>query len=316
MKALKVALALGIGATAIAAEVVHCYLDLMYKETIPQTLLKKYAFGKGTTGMKEFDTFTRSKYPWIEAQNIEVIDRRSPRGYNLKGYLLEAEEKSDVFVLFAHGYRANHLGDPANHVRYYHEMGYNYMSVDHVAAGDSGGDFIGFDYFESDDMLGWVDYLIERFGKDIKIILQGASMGGATVCQMASRVPSQVKCIISDCAYTSAKDEFYSLAKNVGVSKLAPSLYAIINGLNKKLAKFDLAQTDVRDSVRNSKVPMLFVHGKADDFVPVEMGMELYDICRAEKDLLLIDNAYHAQSIMVGEKKYKKKIVEFTSKYI
>lgn len=303
-------LALGIAsAGALITEfAVHGYLDVMYKETIPQSIAKRLTLAKGTTGMDKFRVYTEKSCEWINEQDIENIDLTNNRGYTLKGYFLPAKEKSKKFVLFAHGYRSDHMGDPANFERYYHEKGYNFMSVDHTAAGDSQGDFVGFDYHESNDMLSWVNYLITRFGEDISIVLHGVSMGGATVCQMASRVPSQVKLIISDCAYTSAEDIFTYVASSAGVKHITSAVLKLFNGLNKALAKFDLAETDVRESVKNAKAPMLFVHGKIDDFVPVEMGYELYDICTSDKELFIVDDAYHAQSIMVANEEYKAKI--------
>lgn len=307
--------ALGVGAL-ITEMTIHGYLDVMYKETIPQTLIKRIANKNGTAGMKEFGEYTAKSCEWIAQQDVEIIDMVNIYGYTLKGYYLPAKEKTNKFVVFAHGYRSDHLGDPANFEKYYHEMGYNFLSVDHVTAGDSEGDFLGFDYFESSDMLEWLNYLISRFGSNIEIVLHGVSMGGATVCKMASRIPSQVKAIISDCAYTSAEDIFTKVAGDVGVKKSTPVLLSVINMLNRKLAHYDLSQTDVRESVKNANAPMLFVHGKIDDFVPVEMCYELYDICGSEKEMFIVDNAYHAQSILADNQGYKAKIEEFLGKYL
>ncbi len=316
-KALKVTAALGVGLGALISEfVLHGYLDIMYKETIPPSLVKRLANKYGSAGMDDFEKYTSESCKWIEQQNTEIISLKSQFGYLLKGYLLPAQEQSNVFVLFAHGYRSDHLGDPANFERYYHEKGYNFISVDHTASGESEGDWVGFDYFESQDMLSWIDYLAERFGDHIKIILHGVSMGGATVCQMASRVQPQVKLIISDCAYTSACDQFIKVANHAGVKKTAPFVLRIMNVMNKKFAGYDLKQTDVRQSVADSKVPMLFVHGGSDDFVPVEMCYELYDLCSREKDILIVREAHHAQSIMADSDLYKSKIDEFTEKYL
>lgn len=316
-KVIKLASAIGLGVGALLAELaIHGFLDVMYKETIPPTIIKYLTNKKGTTGMDTFGEYTEESCKWIAQQNVEIIDRINDRGNILKGYLLESDAQSNKFVMFAHGYRSNHLGDPANFEKFYHELGFNFFSVDHTSAGDSEGNWVGFDYYESIDMLSWIDYLVDRFGENIEIILHGVSMGGATVCQMASSVPKQVKCIISDCAYTSANDEFIKVANDAGIKKLAPYALGAINTLTKRFAGYDLSQTDVRNSVSNSKVPMLFVHGLIDDFVPVEMGYELYEICGNEKDIFIVDKAYHAQSIMVDNEGYKQKIIDFTSNYI
>lgn len=311
------ALGVGLGAAAVVAEAaVHGYLDIMYKETITPGFIKKLVLASQNTGVDVFGEFTAENAAWINQQNVETIDMKSDRGYNLKGYLLMAEHPSQKFVVFAHGYRSDHLGDPANFEQYYHDKGFNFLSIDHVAAGASEGDYVGFGYYESTDMLKWADYLVERFGKDIEIVFHGVSMGGATVCQTASRVPEQVKLIVSDCAFTSGYDQFTSVANSVGIKKTAPIILKGFNSLNKRLAGFDFKLTDVRDSVKNSKVPMLFVHGSEDDYVPTKMVYELYDICENDKDLFIAEGAKHAISIMVDNAGYKAKLDEFIGKYI
>ena len=309
---------LAVGAAALATEVIiHGYLDVVYVEKIPQGIFKRRGNKKSQKGLREIHKYNKGENEWLSKKDVETIDMNNSRGLTLKGYLLPAKEKTDVFVLFAHGYRTDHTGEPVNFVRFYHnDMGYNFMSVDHVAAGDSEGDYLGFDYFECEDMLQWADYLIERFGEDIKIILHGVSMGGATVCKMASRVPKQVKLIISDCAYTCATEELLNVVNSVGINRTAPFLLNVFNEMNKRFAGFDLNDTDVRPSVKEAKVPMLFVHGDADDFVPTRMVYELYDLCPTEKDLLIIPGAAHAESILVGSEKYKAKLNEFINKYI
>ncbi|MBE6742116.1 MAG: alpha/beta hydrolase [Ruminococcaceae bacterium] len=305
------------GAAAVAEFAIHGYLDVMYAERIPQGIMKRLGNKKSDKSLREIHKFNAGENEWVSSKDIEIIDMKNNRDNNLKGYFLASEEESDVFVLFAHGYRSSHCGDPYNFIRFYHEeMKYNFMSVDHVTAGDSDGDYLGFDYFESEDMLLWLDYLVERFGKDIKIILHGVSMGGATVCKMASRVPEQVKLIVSDCAYTSAEDQLISVCNSVGLVKSAPLAFYLFNRMNKRLAKFDLKDTNVRDSVAEAKVPMLFVHGDADDFVPTRMAFELYDACGSEKDLLIVNGAAHAESILIGSEKYKAKLKEFIGKYL
>jgi alpha/beta superfamily hydrolase len=307
-----------LGAAAAVAEfAVHGYLDVMYAEKIPQGIMKRLGNKKSDKSLREIHKFNEGENEWASSKDIEKIDLKNARDNNLKGYYLPAEKESDVFVLFAHGYRSSHCGDPYNFIRFYHEeMKFNFMSVDHVTAGESDGDFLGFDYFESEDMLLWIDYLTERFGKDIKIILHGVSMGGATVCKMASRVPEQVKLIVSDCAYTSAEDQLKSVCNSVGLVKSAPLAFFLFNRMNKRLAKFDLKDTDVRTSVSQARVPMLFVHGDTDDFVPTRMVYELYDLCPTKKDLLIVKGAAHAESILIGSEKYKAKLNEFINKYI
>lgn len=291
------------------------YMDIAAREKKRKSIFKHIAEMNDKTDYSDMLDFTRNKVKWIEQQDTENISITSERGDLLKGYLTLNKNNSNVFVFFAHGCRTDHNGDPANFMRYYIEKGYNFLSVDHVAQGKSGGAYMGYDYFESIDSLEWLDYLIRRFGNDIKIIIHGVSMGGATICRMADKVPSQVKLAVADCPYTSALEEFDHVAKSAGIKHTSTILKAI-NAMNRKFAGYDFKDTNVRNAVKNSKVPVLFVHGKADDFVPARMGIELYEICENEKELYLVDNAIHAQSIKTDETGYHKKLDEFIDKYL
>ncbi len=308
-----------VGAVALGAfaveQIIHGYYDVMGRRSDFNSILGKVGYNAANEANADYDKFLQEKRIWIRQQNTEYISINSDRGEKLQGYLTYPDEESKVFVIGLHGYHASHDGDPAAFARHYVEKGYNFLSIDHVASGDSEGRFVGFGLFESQDTLKWIDYLIERFGEDIKIIVHGVSMGGATVCKMVDSVPAQVKLAIADCPFTNAVEEFANTAKNFGVKNPEPFV-KVFNAMNKVFAGYDLNDTDNRESVKNSKVPMLFIHGGADDFVPAAMVEELYNLCGNEKELLIVDGATHAQSISTNEELYLKTVDEFISKYL
>lgn len=299
----------------IAGITVHGYMDIMARESKYKSIIGYIASKQEDNKPNGFVSFNISKQDWIKKQNNERITISSHRNQQLVGYLTIPEKESDVFVLFAHGYRTDHNGDPANFLQYYVEKGYNFLAVDHTASGESDGRFVGFDYFEHKDCLLWIDYLIRRFGESIKIIIHGVSMGGATVCQMVNKVPPQVKLAVADCPYTSACDEFAAVVKGIGIKHPMPLVKAF-NALNKAIAGYDLNDTEVRSAVLQSRIPMLFVHGEKDELVPTQMGIELYNLCNAQKELYIVGNANHAESIRIDEAGYHAKLDKFINKYL
>lgn len=304
-----------LGAGIIAGTAIHGYMDIMARESKFKSIITYLATKNENNGPDEFLEFNKSKHKWIQAQNNERITIKSHRNKELVGYLTSPAEKSNVFVVFAHGHHTDHNGDPANFLQYYIEKGYNFLAMDHVSCGESKGSFTGFDYFEHKDCLLWIDYLTERFGKEIKIILHGVSMGGATVCKMISKVPSQVKLAIADCPYTSATEEFETVVKGAGIKNPKPFV-KVFNAANRCIAGYDLDDTEVRGSVLQARTPMLFVHGDNDGLVPTEMGIELFELCPTPKDLFIVEGAGHADSIRVNEIGYHAKLDEFIEKYL
>lgn len=254
---------------------------------------------------------------WFAQQPLETYSIRNPKGFTLKAYLLKAKEPSDVYVFASHGYRADGRGEYQVMAKYYHEKGYNVFMIDHQAAGESDGTYIGFGYHESRDGMLWLDFMKETFGNDIQIILHGISMGSATVMLMSGNenLPENVKFTVADCGYTSAWDEFAHNYKNMHVPTF-PVLNAA-NFFNKLISGFDLKDTDTKKAVAKAKIPMLFVHGGKDDFVPTCMGSQLYAFCGSEhKELYIAPTAAHAESYPFHSEEYEARINAFADKYI
>lgn len=107
-------------------------------------------------------------------------------------------------------------------------------------------------------------------------------------------LPPQVKGAVSDCAFTSAKEVFTSVLKTTYHMPAFP-LMDLSDRMAKKEAGYGLDECNARDEVKKAKIPMLFIHGSKDTFVPCSMVHELYEACAAPKDLLIIEGASHAE---------------------
>lgn len=254
---------------------------------------------------------------WFNAQTPEVLTILSVDGQKLKGYLYMADKPSDVFVFCSHGYRSSGRNEYSLITKYYHDKGFNVLLVDHRSLGESEGHYIGFGYHESRDSINWLDYLISRFGDGIKIIMHGVSMGSATVMLMCGNeeLPGNVIFAIADCGYTSAWNEF---AHNLSIAHIPTfPLLDGVNAVSRRFAKYDFKDTDTLAAVSRAKIPMLFVHGKDDTFVPTYMAQQLFDAYGGPyKDLLIVDGAWHAESYRKDPVAYEAKIDEYIDKFI
>ena len=70
------------------------------------------------------------------------------------------------------------------------------------------------------------------------------------------------------------------------------------------------------EAVKEAKVPIMFIHGDDDKFVPFYMLDELYEACSSEKQKLVIHGASHAHSEDENPEKYWKEVDAFINKYI
>lgn len=68
-------------------------------------------------------------------------------------------------------------------------------------------------------------------------------------------------------------------------------------------------------ALRHCRIPVLFIHGAEDHFVPLEMTLENYRVCAAPKRLLIVPGAGHAMSCYQDPAQYQRGIREFWDAY-
>ncbi|MBO5421708.1 MAG: alpha/beta hydrolase [Clostridia bacterium] len=317
-KGVKFAIGTVMGASAVLGAAGYiAFMELMSNKAKLTPYLGKL-FDKPGEGAIEFDdSKPDERKEWFFAQELERHELLSERGERLRGYLLKADEPSDVYVFCIHGYRGEGKTEFRYSAKFFHDKGYNVFLVDHQAAGESDGTYITFGHYEHRNCLKWLEYLNDVYGKNIRIIIYGISMGSATAMLMTGneKLPENVRFTIADCGYTSMWNE---ISHNLnGIGKLKAPVLGILNGINRAVLGFDFKDVNPIDAIKNAKIPMLFIHGSADDFVPCFMVHELYDACASEhKEKLIIKNAAHGISYMIDSETYENKVNEFIGKYL
>ena len=153
------------------------------------------------------------------------------------------------------------------------------------------------------------------FGDTTRIVVHGVSMGAATVMMMSGdTLSSNVKCMVEDCGYSSVWDEFkHVLQKNYKIS--GTSLLKSASEKAKKLYNYDFSKASSVEQVKKSSIPMLFIHGDADTYVPTTMVYELYKAKPEPKELWVVPGAEHDKSYETAPEEYTKRVKEFVEKY-
>ncbi len=205
--------------------------------------------------------------------------------------------------LMMHGYRGTAQRDLCGGVQRCFSLGRNAFVVDQRAAGKSQGKVISFGINERKDCLSWIEYLIEHFGKEVKIILTGISMGAATV-MMASgfNLPENVIGIVADCGYTSPRDIIRKVISNMGLP--ASVIYPFVRLGAKLFGHFNLEEVSATEALKSCNIPIVFIHGDADTFVPCYMSEINYAACTAPKELLIVKGAGHGLSYLKNKNAY------------
>ncbi|MBO5178988.1 MAG: alpha/beta hydrolase [Clostridia bacterium] len=253
---------------------------------------------------------------WLDAQNVEKVHYYTRNELSLSAKLIRNNSKK-VAVL-VHGYRSDSKSFACIARHYFEDLGYSVLLPDQRAHGESKGKFITFGSKECVDMFFWTRYIQQTFGNDVSIVFHGVSMGAATVAMMNELHLSKcIKGIVVDCGYTSAREIFqYILIKDFHIPKfLAKPVIKTASLISEAIADFPFDECEPIKAVQQAKIPMLFIHGTEDKFVPCEMGVQMYEACTSEhKDLLLVEGAGHAMSYLTDTVKYEKYLDEFLNK--
>ena len=224
-------------------------------------------------------------------------------GLTLRGRYFECNPGAPVELLF-NGYRGNAERDLSGGVARCFALGRNALLIDQRASGRSDGHIITFGIRERRDCLDWANFASSHFGKHVKLILTGISMGAATVMMASCEpLPENVVCILADCGYTSPREIIQKVTKDI---HLPPKLlYALIRLSAMLFGRFDLDDSSALEAVSRCQVPLILIHGEDDDFVPCEMSRRLYDICASSnKKFVAVPGAGHGLAYPVDPEGY------------
>lgn len=219
-------------------------------------------------------------------------------------------------ILFFHGYHGSALRDGHGILLYAEKAGYNILLADQRCHGKSGGKCITFGIKERYDCMDWIRYANRRFGDTTPIVLAGISMGASTVLMTADLgLPVNVKGIMADCPYSAPKEILKEVMKQmkfpVNVTYTAVRLGAKIFG------GFDIEEHSAVESMENCNIPVLFIHGDEDYFVPCKMSEECYEACNSvDKRRVVVKGAAHGMSYCADSELYEKEMEEFLNRIL
>ena len=299
-----------LAAAAIAASY-YCFRIAFFVKPEEKIPTEEYPIPDGDI----YEPFREQMVAWIkEVRSLPHEDMAitSFDGLTLRGKYYEFAPGTPVEIMF-HGYRGNAERDMCGGVQRCFALGRSALIVDQRGCGNSEGNVITFGIHEVRDCLAWLDHTIHRFGPDVKIILTGISMGASTVMMAAGEdLPKNVIGILADCGFTSAEDIMKVVIRDK--MHLPPNLsYPFVKLGAKLFGHFDLDSRSAIEAMAKAKVPVIFYHGEADDFVPCDMSRRNFEACASRKRLVTIPGAGHGLCYLVDPERYLKELDAFFS---
>ncbi len=290
----------------------------LYNKTIPrQEQLRVDLDEMADAGQwEEYMKIITPNKEWLMQRAMEHVTIKSKDNLTLHADYVKADGDADTIVIASHGYTGCGLKDCASISTYFLKKGIDCLIVDNRAHGKSEGQYVGFGILDRFDMLEWIKYVNKRFDGKKKIILYGVSMGGATVLMTTGlkEIPDNVRAVIADCAFTSPYDVFsHVLKKDYHMNKFP--VMNINNMICRKKAGYGFSDYSTLTAVKETNIPILFIHGDKDNFVPTWMSEKNYEVCSSPKELLIVKNAGHAASYYENTQQYEDKVSAFLEKY-
>ena len=245
----------------------------------------------------------------MDALAYERVYAKSFDGLTLTARYYHIKDGAPV-QLQCHGYRGNPIRDFCGGSKLARELQHNFMVIEQRAHQDSQGNVISFGVNERKDVCVWHDYLVERFGKEVQILLYGVSMGAATVLMAGAYNLSNVRCIVADCPYSTPPAIIKKVAKGMGFPAFLAMPLAYTGAF--LFGRFHLNGASAVEGAKRTRVPVLLIHGESDGFVPCDMSRE---IARGNPHVRLetFPDADHALSFIKDFERYRRVCFEFLS---
>ena len=246
---------------------------------------------KGGNRLFYFPTRDVPATPEKWGMKFEDCEFASADGTKLHGWFLPAKgEKAKATVVFSHG-NAGSIGHHLGFVMWFVEAGYHVMMYDYRGFGKSGGvvDRRGM----LDDVKAAFAYVSKRKDVDAsRLISYGHSLGGAKSVTALAETPVKGVCaVVIDGAFASYQTMARVMAGNLGANLVTDEL-------------------SPKDFVAKlAPVPLLVVHGTADEVVPFSQGKQLFDTANEPKTLFDVKDARHGDALSRANGEYRKKMI-------
>lgn len=306
--------ALGALAVLVLLVAFYCYMRVFYSPGRKPLGDGEYEIPDG----EEYIPYREAMIGWVKAarelphEDVEITSRD---GLTLRGKYYEYEAGAPVEILF-HGYQGNGERDMSAGIERCFALGRSALIVDHRASGRSDGHTITFGIKERLDCVDWARFAAEKFGSERRLVITGISMGGATVTMAAADpdLPPSVVCALADCPYSSARE---IIMKVIGDMHLPPRLvYPFVRLGALLFGRFDPDEYSPREGARAARIPIIYIHGGADGFVPHEMSLTLHSLTATKSAICIIDGAAHGLAFPTDKEKYLAALADFQTEFL
>lgn len=251
-------------------------------------------------------------YRWTRETPHEAVELVSFDGLKLRGNFYENPGARGILVA-CHGYQSVAARDFGAACEFYFSRGFSLLLIDQRAAGDSEGKYVTMGMKEHHDVADWCCWVQEHY-PDLPVLLAGASMGASTVLMASSHLPENVRALLADCGYADAWDEIRYVFRHAHLP-----LGFTLRGIDlwcRCLAGFSLRQYSAPEALAQNTLPIFFIHGQKDSFVPWTNSLVNMQATAGPTACFFVPEATHGLSFLVDNQGYADALDSFLATYM
>ncbi len=273
--------------------------------------------------------------PWLgEEVQFDALDGHPLSGVLMRGArTAQGRWKERGAIIFAHEF-ASDRSIAARYCRPLVEQGFDVLAFDFRGHGASPAQ-AGYhprqwpSDRETADMRGAIQFmsdLLRGQKRQPRIGLLGLSRGACSGILAAVHHP-EVCAIVADGAYSSDTATEYFMRRFATifvrlriVAECHPPIFwklmrALVFNRYRRLSdcRFPFVRKTMK---RMGRMPILFIHGEKDSYIPVAQCQALYDLAHGPKALWIVPEARHNQCIKMDPTQYGRRIVNFLDEHV
>lgn len=278
---------------------------------------KKKTYNKPLTSPDKKQVLIHDDY-WLDNNIFTLLKLPVSSKKYLNGYFLR-NKNSHKYLISVHGYRGcyQELSISCHYI--FEKLGFNILMIEQRGHNNSPYKVITFSNKECLDVLKWINYIVIN-DPQAEICLLGFSMGASTILNTLGlkKLPNNVKCAISDSAFSSTKKEYFHIVESKSknhllnyISYLGIKFMSICHG-------FSFIKNYPIRNLKRSRTPTLLIHGSKDTLVPLYMLDQIYNSIPSStyKQKEIFINSWHGMAVINQEDRYFDIISTFINKFI
>lgn len=165
---------------------------------------------------------------------------------------------------------------------------------------------------EKQDVKACADWIFNLYGLGCRLGILGESVGAAISLQSIN-YDKRIAFCIADSSFSNLYEELmWRFQKKYHLPSFP--LLQISNFTYKIISRVSYKDISPIHYMRGMIIPILFVHGMNDNFIPPKMTKELYELKSGRKELYLVSGAGHGECYTKDKDKYEQAVDDFLSK--